>query len=172
MHTQWTSRPTSSQITKSLIGRLTGDRQSLDLQYRDIAYMSLTAADFPIARLWQQDWRDAFLSMIANSEAQPDRPWNANPEISEGKTVRQMITSLLSEPIRRPIELAIYHGVGVFLHVNGYNRVGATLLRGRTVIPARAAIFLWRDGDYPGDGLVRDTWGDLVHLGSNDAVYS
>lgn len=142
----------------------------LALQHRELWHLELNEPAFPIARLTNvlsfphsPDWGAMFLTLPARYKNELDLPWATKRRrdheyIGEGKTVRQMMHSLLNEPIRKPVELMLVDGIGTFVHSGGNNRIGACVLTGRTTVPAHACLFLWPDGDYPGDDIVREAW--------------
>ena len=167
--------------THKLVVRTRLNDFSLKLQHRDIAHLQLSHPQFPLTRLtppreWvsnedaKKGWGDTF-SMKIWGDVFLSRRWEripggldalwgywlGVPEIHEGKTTREMLQSLLHEPIRRPIQINLVTGIGAFV-MSGNNRVGACAATVRTTIPARAACFMWTSGDYPGDDAVRADW--------------
>jgi hypothetical protein len=117
---------------------------------------------------------DMFLTLPMRYKMRLDQRWGGHychdPEIHEGKTVAAMIDSLLTVPIRRPIEVSLVAGVGIFV-LSGNNRIGGSVLAGRTTIPARVCVFLWTGSRaYPGDEVARAEWLTAAGIGDDDCA--
>jgi hypothetical protein len=138
-------RVTRCQRERARIGMK--DRPTLTmsslLQCRDVS-LGLSSTAFPLSRIWPEMMHPQSLLTMINywqAEGEMDFPWHSDPEISEGgKTKAEMVWSLMNEPIRKPIGLAIVLCVGfAFLDGGtGNNRLSAAMLRGLTTIPATA----------------------------------
>jgi hypothetical protein len=132
--------------------------------YPDLGLIELA---FPLSRIWPETKHPQTLLdniKIWQSDNAMHLPWHSDPTISEGKTKAEMVKSLMSEPIRKPIGLAIVPCIGfALLDVPGNNRLSAAMLRGLSSIPAIATGVMWpRGATEPNDDEAISAWRSVV----------
>lgn len=174
----WTEerREKDLAVAKGLISDAIGADPGA-LLHKDISHLALEDPSFPIDRiLLQRPGARMFRGQNADHGRPKDRRrmnsvWGGRLgfEVSEGKSIAEMIDSLLHEEIRKPVALALVAGFGPFLCHGGNNRIGATALRGRTVIPATCSVAMWVSGEPPpSDDAVIEAWQWLCQSGDRD----